>query len=53
VYKPAFAHEQALDIIKSEKGKHFDPDIVDAFMEIEKEILQISRQFQQHNTLEE
>jgi putative two-component system response regulator len=53
VYKPAFSHEQALDIIISEKGRQFDPDIVDAFMEIEKEILQISHQFQQHNTLEE
>ncbi|MBI5416609.1 GAF domain-containing protein [Candidatus Poribacteria bacterium] len=31
VYKDAYPIEKVLDIIKEEKGKHFDPDIVDVF----------------------
>jgi HD-GYP domain-containing protein (c-di-GMP phosphodiesterase class II) len=27
-YKPAFTHDHAIDIIMSESGKHFDPDLV-------------------------
>lgn len=38
VYKPAFAHEDALLLIKGEKGKHFDPNLVDAFLDIEEQI---------------
>lgn len=48
VYKPAYDHEYALDIIKSERGKHFDPDIVTAFMEIEQQIHNISKDFTQN-----
>ncbi|MEY2861139.1 MAG: hypothetical protein RL392_1597 [Pseudomonadota bacterium] len=35
VYKPAFSHEVAVDLIKKGRGKHFDPDIADAFMSID------------------
>jgi putative two-component system response regulator len=35
VYKPAFTHEVAVDLIKKGRGKHFDPDIADAFMSID------------------
>ena len=38
VYKPVYTHENALEIILNERGKHFDPVLVDAFMEIEKYI---------------
>jgi len=31
-YKHAFTHEDAAKMIFEERGKHFDPDIVDAFM---------------------
>lgn len=31
VYKPAFSHEIAREMILVEKGKQFDPDVVDAF----------------------
>ena len=34
VYKPAFTHEVALDIIEKGRGSHFDPAITDAFMAI-------------------
>ncbi len=27
------SHEQAVELLKSERGKHFDPDLVDAFIE--------------------
>ena len=33
-YKRAFSHDEALDIIKTSSGSHFDPDIVDLFLEI-------------------
>ena len=32
VYKPAMSHADASAIIVAERGKHFDPDIVDAFL---------------------
>lgn len=32
VYKDAFSHETAMEIIVKDRGKHFDPDIVDAFL---------------------
>lgn len=33
VYKDGVSHGKAVEIILSERGKHFDPDIVDAFIE--------------------
>jgi putative two-component system response regulator len=35
VYKPPFPHEKAVRIIVEGKNKHFDPDTVDAFLELE------------------
>jgi putative two-component system response regulator len=32
VYKPAFTMEQATEIILEARGKHFDPEVVDAFL---------------------
>lgn len=37
VYKAAFSHDKAKSIIVSEAGRHFDPDIVDAFLACEAE----------------
>ncbi|MES2299105.1 MAG: two-component system response regulator [Pseudomonadota bacterium] len=45
VYKPAFPHEEALRIMKMGRGTHFDPDILDAFFEIEQQFAQIAEQF--------
>jgi len=45
VYKEPFSHESAIQLIREERGKHFDPDVVDAFETIEPEILQIASQF--------
>lgn len=33
VYKPAMSFQQARDIISEGRGKHFDPDMVDAFLD--------------------
>lgn len=41
-YKEAFSHEKACRIILEERGRHFDPEIVDAFFAVEKEFEQIS-----------
>ena len=32
VYKDAFSTEEALDYIRNQKGKHFDPELVDIFI---------------------
>lgn len=32
VYKDAFSHDKAMEIIKSERGKHFDPNLTDIFI---------------------
>lgn len=46
VYKNAYSHEKARAIITDGSGKHFDPAIVDAFLEVEDEFVQIRRQYQ-------
>jgi PAS domain S-box-containing protein len=49
-YKEAFTHEQAVEIIASERGKQFDPEIVDAFMEHHQVFVRIKRfiDFEEH-----
>ena len=42
VYKAAMSHEKAVAIIKEGKGSHFDPDMVDAFLELEQEFKKIA-----------
>ncbi len=41
VYKPAFTHETAADIIYASRGSHFDPDLVDAFAKVEEQMRRI------------
>lgn len=45
-YKTAWAIDQALDLLTSEKGKHFDPQLVDLFLEAMPEITLIIRAYQ-------
>lgn len=33
-YRKAFQKKKAIDVIKKEKGKHFDPKVLDAFLEV-------------------
>jgi response regulator RpfG family c-di-GMP phosphodiesterase len=45
VYKMAFTHEDAVAFIVDGRGKHFDPDVVDAFLAIQDEFRQIAERF--------
>ena len=45
VYKKKFSHEKTREIIVEGKGKHFDPDIVDAFLKIENDFIKIAQEF--------
>lgn len=45
VYKPAMPHEKAISIIVESKGTHFDPDMVDAFLEIADECKAIADRY--------
>ncbi|MBI4575878.1 MAG: HD domain-containing protein [Planctomycetes bacterium] len=40
-YKPAFPNEKALAIIREGSGKHFDPQCVDAFLDIVDQVLEV------------
>ena len=41
VYRPAMAEDKALEIMRSEKGKHFDPRIFECFLDVLSEMHQI------------
>ncbi len=45
VYKPPFPHEKAVSIIEGDSGTHFDPDIVTAFLGIDIQFKEISREY--------
>lgn len=45
VYKKALSHEKSKSIIISGSGKHFDPIIVDAFLNVENQMEIISKKF--------
>jgi len=45
VYKDALSHDSARAIIEEGCGKHFDPDVVEAFIAIGDEFLDIRQQF--------
>ncbi len=52
VYKEAYSHNHARDIIVSEAGQHFDPDVVEAFEACADEFLAIALEYreQPHET---
>jgi putative two-component system response regulator len=45
-YKEPFSHEKSREIILSESGTHFDPDVVRAFLAREEAFISIRQQFQ-------
>ena len=45
VYKRAFSHQETRDIILEGRGRHFDPEVVDAFLSVESEFLAIAANF--------
>ena len=44
-YKEAWSHEQAINEILSEKGKHFDPVLIEVVQEIEGDLKRIKHDF--------
>lgn len=45
VYKPPFPHEKAVVIMQEGKGSHFDPGMVDAFLEISDQFYTVARKY--------
>lgn len=45
VYKGPIPHEAALEIMREGRGSHFDPDVIDAFLEAESEIVAVFDRF--------
>ncbi len=44
-YKPAYPVARSMEIMAEERGRHFDPALLDAFMAAQHEILQIMAQY--------
>jgi HD-GYP domain-containing protein (c-di-GMP phosphodiesterase class II) len=40
-YKKAFSHDYARLVIRTQTGRHFDPEVVDAFLEREHEFMRV------------
>jgi putative two-component system response regulator len=40
-YKPAFSHEKAVEIIRENRGSHFDPQLVDVFLDVREQFAEI------------
>ncbi len=47
VYKPAFTHEAAIEMMANERETHFDPELLDAFFEIGEDVRSIADSFAQ------
>ncbi len=45
IYKPAIPHERAVEMIAAQKGKQFDPDIVESFILLREEFNEIAARF--------
>ncbi|MBV6320669.1 two-component system response regulator [Duganella violaceipulchra] len=45
VYKAGMSHEAAVAIIIEGRGQHFDPDMVDAFLELQQEFIDIAKRY--------
>ncbi len=49
VYKAAMSHQQAMEIMLKGRGSHFDPDILDAFVDLEDQFLEIAGRYVDDN----
>lgn len=45
IYKPPFPHKKAVSIMNKGRGEHFDPDIIDVFLEQEEMFRKIAHKF--------
>ena len=46
VYRPAFTHETAIELIRQGSGEQFDPDVVDALLAAEAQVMDIAARYQ-------
>jgi putative two-component system response regulator len=55
VYRDAISHQQAKQMILAERGTHFDPDVIDAFVQTEAEFIAIRERFKddEHKAVEQ
>lgn len=53
IYKTSMSEELARDLIASERGHHFDPDVVDAFLANFDEFVAVSRKYREGGTSHE
>jgi putative two-component system response regulator len=49
IYKPAMPHDEVTDFIIEGKGKHFDPDVVDAFVASMYEFKEIAERYRDND----
>ncbi|MGI9889468.1 HD-GYP domain-containing protein [Vibrio chagasii] len=52
VYKPAFTHQQAKEIILEGEGSHFDPQVVQAFLAVEDLFVEIAATYKDGKSVE-
>lgn len=45
VYKKAFTHDDAVNLIRSGHGTHFDPDVCDAFNDLSDQFREIAKRY--------
>jgi len=45
VYKPALSHEETLAIMVRGRGSHFDPDVLDAFLQVHEDFREIAASY--------
>jgi putative two-component system response regulator len=45
IYKEAYSHQRAVEIVAESSGSHLDPDMVEAFLQIENQVYQIAAKY--------
>ena len=50
VYKEGMPHRQAVEIMVAQRGKHFDPDVLDAFLDLQDTFCAIAVRFHDSDT---
>ena len=46
-YRPAMSFEHSVDLIQAERGSHFDPDVVDGFISVLDQVLELRNRINQ------